>query len=179
MPTPTTVAGFELPSTTEPALTTVPILTTVPALTAEPTGDEVVPSGFGSMLVRLTEPDGSTCERCLLVAATREQRALGLMGVTGLGGYDGMVFRFPEPISTSFWMKNTLLPLSIAFYDQAGAVVATFAMEPCTTDPCPTYGPDTPFVDAVEVEQGRLDALGFTDTARMEILDLPCEPATQ
>lgn len=140
-------------------------------------GLPVVPVGFDTTVVRLTEPDGSTCERCLLVAATREERSLGLMGVTDLGGHDGMIFRYDSPVASAFWMKNTVLPLSIAFYDASGEVLETFAMDPCTADPCPTFGPTTPFLDAVEVEQGRLEELGFTATARLEILDLPCDPA--
>ena len=69
------------------------------------------------------------------------------------------------------------MPLSIAFYDARPVRCSTtFAMDPCTTDPCPTFGPTTPFLDAVEVEQGRLDELGFTATARLEVLELPCDP---
>ena len=47
-----------------------------------------------------------------LLAATEAQREQGLMHVTSLGGADGMLFRFGREQRTSFWMKDTVLPLS-------------------------------------------------------------------
>lgn len=138
---------------------------------------EVAPSGFGTVQVRLTEPDGSTCERCLLLADDPDLRSRGLMGVTTLGGYDGMLFRYAEPTRTSFWMKDTVLPLTIRFYDEGGLPIAAFDMAPCDADPCPSYGPDLPFTVAVEVEQGWAEALGFTPTAVLEVLAEPCPAA--
>lgn len=139
--------------------------------------DEVVPAGFSSVTARLTEPDGSTCVRCLLVARSFDDHRRGLMGATSLGGYDGMAFVYEPPKQTAFWMKDTVMPLSIRFYDLDGGSLAEFDMDPCRTEPCPTFGPDTRFGVAVEVAQGRLDELGFTDTAVLELLDdTPCEP---
>ena len=56
------------------------------------------------------------------------------MGVTSLGGADGMLFRFGADHSGSFWMKDTILPLSIAFFAGDGAFVSATDMEPCPPD---------------------------------------------
>ena len=69
-----------------------------------------------------------------------------------------------------FWMKNTLLPLSIAFADPSGVVVGTADMDPCTADPCPNYGPDAPSTLAVEVPQGALDELGLVEGSTVEVI---------
>jgi len=94
------------------------------------------------------------------IADTTQERATGLMGREDLSPYDGMAFVWNEPIVSSFWMKDTLIPLSIAFWDQDGRIVSIIDMQPCERDPCPTYGPGTPFVGAVEVAQGDLERHG-------------------
>lgn len=144
--------------------------------TSTTTTDVTEPTGFGSIGVRLTEPDGTTCERCLLLAHTAAERERGLMAVTSIGDHDGMAFVYDEPRSGQFWMKDTVLPLSIGFYDAAGAQLAAFDMDPCTTPDaqCATYGPNGPFTVAVETEQGRLAELGFTPTATLELLAEGC-----
>ena len=95
------------------------------------------------------------------VADTTKERATGLMGREDLSPYDGMAFLWPEPVNGSFWMKDTLIPLSIAFWDQDGRIVSIMDMQPCERDPCPTYGPDTQFVGAVEVARGDLQRHGI------------------
>lgn len=57
------------------------------------------------------------------VALTPEQRAIGLMHRSSLGTHEGMLFVFESPSQQCFWMKNTLIPLSIAFLDDEGRVV--------------------------------------------------------
>ena len=59
----------------------------------------------------------STLMWCMLLAATQAQHNRGLMQVTDptLGGYDGMVFRFDTDVKDRFYMRNTPMPLSIAF----------------------------------------------------------------
>jgi uncharacterized protein len=141
-----------------------------PAATLEPLSPSNGPVGFDTVLVRATETDGTVCERCMWLADTDAERAQGLMGVTDLGGLDGMVFRYDTAERRSFWMKNTLVALSIAFVGEDGRTVATFDMEPCTGEPCPTYGPDAPVVVAVEVLQGRLDELGLGAGSVVELV---------
>jgi len=68
------------------------------------------------------------------VARTPEQRSTGLMFRTTMGTSEGMLFAFDEPGVQCFWMKNTLLPLSVAFVDDDGGVVNIENMKPQTLD---------------------------------------------
>jgi uncharacterized membrane protein (UPF0127 family) len=111
----------------------------------------------------------------MLLAATAAERERGLMEATSLGGYAGMVFRYDEPTTGAYWMKNTVMPLSIAFFAADGAFVADFDMDPCAADPCPTFGPDSEFQYAVEAPQGGLEEVGAVPGSTIE-LGLPCRP---
>jgi uncharacterized membrane protein (UPF0127 family) len=84
------------------------------------------------------------------VADEAEERRRGLMGVENLPGDEGMAFVFDEPVDSTFWMKDTPIPLSIAFVDEDGRVIDVLDMEPCEADPCPSYGIDEPYVLAIE-----------------------------
>ena len=75
------------------------------------------------------------------VAATIEQRMKGLMFREKLGRNDGMLFVFEEPGYHSMWMKNTPLPLSVAFVDGEGRILNIADMEPHTLDPHYASGP--------------------------------------
>ena len=128
-------------------------------VTAPPRDD---PAPFS--VVELTTPGG---EATVLLADTSAERSQGLMGKEDLGGYDGMLFEFPSDTQGGFWMKDTLIPLSIAFFDSEGHVVDFFDMDPCPpeTATCPSYTPDSPYRRALEVPQGdlprwQLDELG-------------------
>ena len=94
------------------------------------------------------------------LALTIDQRAQGLMNVTDLGDAEGMLFVFPFDTSNGFWMKDTLIPLEIAFFDSGGNLVTVLAMEPCEEDPCPTYSPGADYRYALEAPPGRLATLG-------------------
>ncbi|MGH2591663.1 MAG: DUF192 domain-containing protein, partial [Actinomycetota bacterium] len=100
------------------------------------------------------EADGGTVRLDVEVADDADERQVGLMGRTSLEEDAGMVFVFPEPTAASFWMKDTLIPLSIAFWNDDGAVAAILDMEPCEADPCPSYDPGVEFTFALEVNQG-------------------------
>jgi hypothetical protein len=64
------------------------------------------------------------------VVSTPEQRAKGLMNRFSLQPDHGMLFVFEEPQPLGFWMKNTYIPLSIAFVDSAGRIVNIEDMKP-------------------------------------------------
>ncbi|MEJ8840092.1 DUF192 domain-containing protein [Ramlibacter sp. AN1133] len=68
------------------------------------------------------------------VAATNEQRMTGLMHRREMPQHEGMLFVFEYPSQQCFWMKNTLLPLSVAFVDDAGTIVNIDEMQPQTLD---------------------------------------------
>jgi uncharacterized membrane protein (UPF0127 family) len=83
------------------------------------------------------------------------------MGRHDLGGYDGMLFRFPGDTTTRFYMRNTPLPLSVAWFDGAGRYVSQADMSPCAdVDGCPEYAASAPYRTALEVPQGHLATLG-------------------
>jgi hypothetical protein len=62
-----------------------------------------------------------------------------------------MLFVFPEPSSGGFWMKNTLVPLRIVFFDRHGKRVRALTMKPCRRDPCPLYDPGRRYRFALEL----------------------------
>ena len=68
------------------------------------------------------------------LALTPDQRGIGLMQRPTLGANAGMLFVFEQPSQQCFWMKNTLLPLSIAFLADDGTVVNIEDMAPQTLD---------------------------------------------
>ena len=81
--------------------------------------------------------DGGAVRLTVEAADTPAEREHGLMERTSLGADEGMVFLFDGPTDGEFWMKDTLIPLSIAFWDEAGRIVGIRDMDPCTADPCP------------------------------------------
>jgi uncharacterized membrane protein (UPF0127 family) len=116
------------------------------------------------------------CELCLWLADTPDLRARGLMQVTDLEGADGMAFVYDEPSTGRFWMKDTLLPLSIAFYDADGRFLWDADMEPCPPGgDCPSYPNEAPFQLAIEVPQGALASLALVDGS-IVVLGGPCDP---
>ncbi|CAH0305607.1 DUF192 domain-containing protein [Peribacillus sp. Bi134] len=88
------------------------------------------------------------------VADTQRKRDKGLMFVGKLPENEGMLFVFPVKIYGGFWMKNTLIPLSIAFLDSDGEILKILHMEPCKEDICPTYDPEISYHYAIEVNLG-------------------------
>jgi uncharacterized membrane protein (UPF0127 family) len=134
----------------------------------------VAPAGFGLTAARVTVADGTVCDVCLWVADSVQLRKRGLMGVTELAPADGMAFVYPEPHTTRFWMKDTLMPLSIAFYGPGGEFIDSFDMEPCVTNDCLRYPTPSDFLIAVETYQSGLGAIGMLAGSTLELLDLPC-----
>jgi hypothetical protein len=68
------------------------------------------------------------------VAASPEQRSIGLMFRKEMPASEGMLFVFEQPAQQCFWMKNTLLPLTAAFVADDGTIVNLADMKPQTTD---------------------------------------------
>jgi len=93
------------------------------------------------------------------LADTPERRSRGLMGVADVGDLDGMVFVLPKPSGGRFWMKDTLIPLDIAFFATDGSLLGVRKMEPCIADPCPKYGVEGLWQWAIEVPGGVFDDL--------------------
>lgn len=135
----------------------------------------VVPEGFGTISVHVTGPDGTVRSLCLHLADTPELRSQGLMRVTDLDGREGMLFRYDTPHDGRFWMRDTVLPLSIAFYAPDGSFVSTTDMEPCPPGTeCPLYSAAGPYTAAIEVPQGDLPGLGLVAGSTLAIDASPC-----
>lgn len=68
------------------------------------------------------------------IADTKESKAQGLMNRTELPEGHGMLFVFDSPEPLSFWMKNTLIPLSIGFFDEKGHLLNVEEMVPANPE---------------------------------------------
>ncbi|WP_428423037.1 DUF192 domain-containing protein [Methylibium sp.] len=98
------------------------------------------------------------------VARTPEQRAIGLMNRPTMGSNDGMLFVFEEAATQCFWMKNTLLPLSIAYLADDGTVLQIVDMPPQTLESkCSTK----PVRLVLEMNQGWFAKRGFKAGSRL------------
>ena len=87
--------------------------------------------------ISLADPSGKSRTLSVEVAQTSAEHERGLMFRTSVT--HGMLFVFPAPEHLSFWMKNTLVPLDIVFFDGSGVFLNTQGMTPCAADPCPSY----------------------------------------
>lgn len=133
--------------------------------------DRVRLEGFEELAISVDPGDGSgLLAWCLLAALDAQQRGRGLMEVTDLQGYSGMVFVYDEDVENGFYMRNTPTPLSIAWIAADGEVVTIKDMEPCDDrSDCPTYPSDGRYRYAIEVFQGDLDELGITEDATVTV----------
>ena len=132
----------------DPTMADAPAVTTAPGGAARTVAYRLEPAGGRPVTVRLE------------VAADPAARARGLMGRTEVPEGTGMVFLYPRDVAEAYWMKNTLVPLSIAFVAADGRVVSVAEMTPCTADPCPSYPPAGPYRYAVELRAGAFEAAG-------------------
>jgi hypothetical protein len=85
------------------------------------------------------------------VAQTPEERSYGLMGRKHLGKDEGMLFIFETEDYHGFWMKDTFLPLSIAFIGKDGRIVWITDMKPLTLD---SHVPPKAILYALEMNKG-------------------------
>ena len=74
-------------------------------------------------------------------ANTEEKRAIGLSGRHHLGEDEGMLFKFDNVQPLSFWMKDTYIPLSIAFIDNTGSITVIKDMQPESLESVSSDGP--------------------------------------
>jgi uncharacterized membrane protein (UPF0127 family) len=85
------------------------------------------------------------------VAATPERRSLGLMNRFSLQPDHGMLFVFDYPEPQAFWMKNTFIPLSIAFVAADGRIINVDEMQPHDES---THTSRGPALYAIEMRKG-------------------------
>ena len=92
------------------------------------------------------------------VATTQDQRSLGLMNRFSLQPDHGMLFVFERAEPLAFWMKNTYIPLSIAFIAADGRIVNIEDMKPQTED---SHWSKGPALYALEMKKGWFDERGI------------------
>ncbi len=100
------------------------------------------------------------------IADDDAERSQGLMFRESLGEDCGMVFVFDEEQPLSFWMRNTLVPLSIAYIDSDGRIVSIRDMEPLDETSVPSEGPAR---YALEVNQGFFEENGVEAGDEVEL----------
>ena len=91
------------------------------------------------------------------VAESDAERQQGLMGRDSLPEDHGMLFIYSRPQTLSFWMRNTDIPLDIAYISQDGVIVDVQQMEPHTQEQHPSR---EPAMYALEMNQGWFEAHG-------------------
>lgn len=116
----------------------------------------------------------------LEIAATKQARSIGLSGRLSINQNGGMIFVFPREAMQSFFMRDCLIPIDVAFLDRSGMVTATHTMP--TEEPrkpsesqtgyekrLPRYSSLTPAQYAIELRAGTLDRLGLERGSRIGI----------
>ena len=96
------------------------------------------------------------------IAATESARAHGLMHRDSMPEDHGMLFVYPKQKPLGFWMKDTRMPLSIAFADKTGKIVKIVEMTPFSTDSVKSLYPAK---YALEMNKGWFDSKGVTKGA--------------
>jgi hypothetical protein len=104
------------------------------------------------------------------IADTDAKRAQGLMGRKELPEDRGMLFVFPDSRNRSFWMKDTFVPLSIAYINRHGEILEIYDMEPLSTAAVPSRYPAQ---YALEVGQGIFEQLGIGPGDTVDLSALP------
>lgn len=102
------------------------------------------------------------------VVSNAADRATGLMNRSSMPAHRGMLFVFPEADVQCFWMKNTLIPLSIAFLDDAGRIAQIAEMQPQSLD---NHCSARPVRFALEMNAGWFQRRGIAPGAKINGLD--------
>ena len=122
------------------------------------------------------EPVSEVCfeSKCVVVevAQTSQELSDGLQYREHLDGDKGMLFVFSGPSKVKFWMKSTLIPLDMIWFNSIGEVVYIKKnAPPCFSEVCPTYGSDELTQYVLEVNAGFADAYNINagDGAQIKI----------
>lgn len=163
--------------TSRPVLLVVSVVLGVALGACAPAPDQGAGRPSGGMptaTVVLRSPGGERVSVRVEVAADEASRQRGLMGRARLPAHAGMLFVYAGPHRGSFWMRDTSIPLTIAFFDRGGRILRVLDMAPCEREPCPRYDPGVAYRGALEVNRGYLDRLGVGPGWRVEVpADLP------
>ena len=151
-----------------------------PSRTADAPEGSTTPDGFERRVATVVDATGTPCDLCVWVADTSVLRSRGMMGVTDMGAADAMAFVYDDPTTSRFWMKDTPMALSIAFFGVGGSYLDAFDMEPCMVadpDDCRRYDTPADFIVALEAPRGGLPALGIAEGATLVLTEHVCDQA--
>jgi uncharacterized membrane protein (UPF0127 family) len=124
------------------------------------------PSGLHTLVINAS--GGKKVEVRVEVADDLVEQAKGLMYRTTLEENRGMLFVYPDERERTFWMKNTLIPLSIAFIDSERRIIDIQDMKPLDDEP-PSYVSAEPAQYALEVNQGFFEKRSVKVGDRVEL----------
>lgn len=144
-------AGEQSSAPNETTSTTTAPATTAPSGTTPATTVQAAGTGEPEATVTILNSAGESVPVRVEIANTPAKRERGLMERTALPEDAGMLFIFLQEQPLSFWMKNTLIPLSIAYIDSQGRIVDIQDMQPLDETPHPSAAPAQ---YALEVNQG-------------------------
>ena len=116
--------------------------------------------------ITLIDGAGKRAELTVELARTAAERSRGLMFREGLAEERGMFFVFAQETKAGFWMKDTKIPLSIAFIDGEGTILETQELEALSEE---LHAPARPYRYALEVNQGWFERHGLGPGDRVEI----------
>lgn len=166
------------PSPVPPTPTAAPTAVPTARPTAAPTSPGVPPTASTASApatpltgapsppyAKITAASGKVVYLKLEIADTPQSQQTGLMHRTQLASDAGMVFVFPSDTQGPFWMKDTLIPLSIAFISADGVIVDIQDMQPLSED---LHRPSRPYRYALEVNQGFYRSNGIAQGDRVE-----------
>ena len=151
-------------SRNRPVATALLLLTMMSAVTAQPAVAALEPAACAQDVALFMTPDGARAVR-VEIADDPQERARGLMFRESLPADTGMLFLYETPRESSFWMKNTYLPLDIVFMDARG-VIRYIHRNARPLDETPIPGalagdPDPLRLAILEVAAGEADRLGL------------------
>ncbi len=124
----------------------------------------------GSTLTINSNNDSYTFD--IEIADTSAERSKGLMYRKSMEDNHGMLFIFDEEEELNFWMKNTLIPLDMIFFDHDYKIVhIQYEAQPCKKDPCEVISSLKPAKYVLEVKGGVTERLGIMpgDTANVNL----------
>lgn len=143
------------------------------------TPNTATPVSLGQTLpisAKATIPNGTKIE--LEVARTPAQQQLGLMYRPALPDNRGMLFPFATAQPVRFWMKNVPVALDMVFLQNGVVKYIETSAPPCNSEPCPTFGPDVPIDQVIELRAGHAQELNLKegDSIKIEFLDTKALP---
>jgi uncharacterized protein len=114
----------------------------------------------------------ATLEIVVEIAQTPAESERGLMYRTKMPEKQGMFFKYntpQDPKFIGFWMKNTLIPLDVAFFDASGTIFDIVTLQPCVTTNCPIYTTKKIYTGALEMNAGFFSSAGMGLNATIKL----------